>query len=67
MDIAEAVTRVSDAMVAHVAGRDAVSQRINQSYMAFKAAMADQRSAAALVWIAPVGGSLTSASLISLR
>jgi TRAP-type mannitol/chloroaromatic compound transport system substrate-binding protein len=41
LDIAEAISRVSDAMVAHVAGRDAVSQRINQSYMAFKAATAD--------------------------
>jgi TRAP-type mannitol/chloroaromatic compound transport system substrate-binding protein len=48
VDIAEAVTRVSDAMVAHVAGRDATSQRINHSYMAFKAATVDPRFAAAL-------------------
>jgi TRAP-type mannitol/chloroaromatic compound transport system substrate-binding protein len=38
-DIADALSRVADAAVAHVAGCDARSARIDASYMAFKSAM----------------------------
>lgn len=40
VDVADAVSRVADALVAHVAGRDATAARIDHSYMAFKAAVA---------------------------
>jgi TRAP-type mannitol/chloroaromatic compound transport system substrate-binding protein len=40
-DVADAVKRVADATVAHVAGRDAAAKRIDTSYMAFKAMIAD--------------------------
>ena len=43
-DIAEAVKRVADATVAHVAGRDAKSKRIDASYMAFRTAIADTQA-----------------------
>lgn len=43
-DVAEAVKRVADATVAHVAGRDAVSKRIDASYMAFRTAIADTQA-----------------------
>lgn len=35
-DVAEAIERVAEATIAHVAGRDAVAMRIDQSYMAFR-------------------------------
>ncbi len=38
-DVADAIERVSDAVVAHVAGTDARAARINASYMAFRAAI----------------------------
>lgn len=47
-DIAEAVKRIADATVAHVASHDATAARINASYMAFKAATADPRVTAAM-------------------
>ncbi len=37
-DVADAIERVADAVVAHVAGVDARAGRINASYMAFKSA-----------------------------
>jgi TRAP-type mannitol/chloroaromatic compound transport system substrate-binding protein len=43
-DIAEAVKRVADTTVAHVAGRDAKSKRIDASYMAFRTAIADTQA-----------------------
>ena len=43
-DIADAVKRVADATVAHVAGRDAKSKRIDASYMAFRTAITDTES-----------------------
>jgi TRAP-type mannitol/chloroaromatic compound transport system substrate-binding protein len=43
-DIADAVKRVADATVAHVAGRDAKSKRIDASYMAFRTAIADTQA-----------------------
>lgn len=36
-DIADALERVAEATIAHVASRDAAAVRINQSYMAFRA------------------------------
>jgi TRAP-type mannitol/chloroaromatic compound transport system substrate-binding protein len=38
-DIASAVSRVSDAVVAHLAATDAATQRINASYTAFRRAI----------------------------
>lgn len=38
-EIAEAIERVAEATIAHVAGHDAVAARIDQSYMAFRAAL----------------------------
>jgi TRAP-type mannitol/chloroaromatic compound transport system substrate-binding protein len=38
-DIAEAIDRVAEATVAHVAGHDAVAARIDHSYMAFRGAI----------------------------
>ena len=38
-DVADAIERVSDAVVAHVAGTDARAARINASYMAFRTAI----------------------------
>jgi TRAP-type mannitol/chloroaromatic compound transport system substrate-binding protein len=38
-DVTDAISRVADAMVAHVAGQDAISARIDRSYMAFKSAV----------------------------
>jgi TRAP-type mannitol/chloroaromatic compound transport system substrate-binding protein len=35
-DVAEALDRVAEATIAHVAGHDAVAARIDQSYMAFR-------------------------------
>lgn len=35
-DVAEAIERVAEATIAHVAGRDATAARIDQSYMAFR-------------------------------
>lgn len=35
-DVAEALDRVAEATIAHVAGRDAIAARIDQSYMAFR-------------------------------
>ncbi len=38
-DIAEAIDRVAEATIAHVAGQDALAARIDQSYMAFRSAL----------------------------
>lgn len=38
-EIAEALDRVAEATIAHVAGQDATAARIDQSYMAFRAAL----------------------------
>ena len=38
-EITEAIDRVAEATIAHVAGQDAASARIDQSYMAFRAAL----------------------------
>lgn len=38
-DVAEAIERVAEATVAHVAGQDPIAARIDQSYMAFRAAV----------------------------
>lgn len=38
-EMAEAIERVAEATIAHVAGRDAVAARIDQSYMAFRGAL----------------------------
>ncbi|HYD15354.1 MAG TPA: hypothetical protein VEA77_03035 [Hyphomicrobium sp.] len=39
VEIAEALDRVAEATIAHVAGHDALAARIDQSYMAFRAAI----------------------------
>jgi TRAP-type mannitol/chloroaromatic compound transport system substrate-binding protein len=38
-DVADALDRVAEATVAHLAGRDAIAARIDHSYMAFRAAL----------------------------
>lgn len=38
-DVAEAIDRVAEATIAHVAGQDALVARIDQSYMAFRSAL----------------------------
>ncbi|HEX2840219.1 hypothetical protein [Hyphomicrobium sp.] len=38
-DVAEAIDRVAEATIAHVAGQDALAARIDQSYMAFRSAL----------------------------
>jgi TRAP-type mannitol/chloroaromatic compound transport system substrate-binding protein len=38
-ELAEALDRVAEATIAHVAGRDAIAARIDQSYMAFRSAI----------------------------
>ncbi len=47
-DIADALSRVAAATVAHIAGRDGRSRRIDHSYMAFKSAIAGTPRRAAL-------------------
>ena len=70
-DVADAVKRVADATVAHVAGRDAKSKRIDASYMAFRDLDCRHASPARLIRRTARAGQavfpLTSASLISLR
>jgi TRAP-type mannitol/chloroaromatic compound transport system substrate-binding protein len=39
VDVAEALERVAEATIAHVAGHDTIAARIDQSYMAFRAAL----------------------------
>ncbi len=39
VEVAGALDRVAEATIAHVAGRDAISARIDQSYMAFRSAL----------------------------
>jgi len=43
-DIKDAVSRVTDAVVAHVASADRKAARINASYMAFRAAVRGRHS-----------------------
>jgi TRAP-type mannitol/chloroaromatic compound transport system substrate-binding protein len=43
-DIGDAIVRVADALVAHTAGHDALAERINRSYMAFKGAVSEAHS-----------------------
>lgn len=38
-DVAEAIDRVAEATIAHVAGQNALAARIDQSYMAFRSAL----------------------------
>lgn len=38
-DVAEAIGRVAEATIAHVAGQDRIAARIDQSYMAFRSAV----------------------------
>jgi TRAP-type mannitol/chloroaromatic compound transport system substrate-binding protein len=39
VEVADALERIAEATIAHVAGHDAVAARIDQSYMAFRAAL----------------------------
>ncbi|WP_072396967.1 hypothetical protein [Hyphomicrobium sp. CS1GBMeth3] len=47
-DIAEALERVAEATIAHVAARDATAARINQSYMAFRGLISGSLASAAV-------------------
>jgi TRAP-type mannitol/chloroaromatic compound transport system substrate-binding protein len=44
-DIANAISRISDAVVAHLAATDAETQRINASYVAFRRSLGLKRVA----------------------